>query len=139
MSMCRTPWSRASDTISRLVEVPIVVAMPPMITAKFMGISMREAELPARIARPITTGISTTTTGVSLMKALSSIAVTSSASSATCLLKAQSRASSRATGSSAPVTISARPRIIRQQMATSASWPNPEKICCGPSVTPSRT
>ena len=115
----------------------MVVAMPPMITAKFIGISIRDAECPARIARPITTGISTTTTGVSLTKALSSIALASTASSAMWRLNAQSRASIRASGSSAPVTIRARPRIIRQQMATSASWPKPEKTCRIPISTPS--
>ena len=84
MSIGSTPWSRASETISRLVDVPMVVAMPPTITAKFMGISMRDGERPARIASPITTGMSTTTTGVSLMNALRIMALDSSASSATC-------------------------------------------------------
>ena len=137
MSMGGTPWSLASDTISRLVEVPIVVAMPPMITAKFIGMSIRAGAWPARMASPITTGISTTTTGVSLMKALRIIALASSTSRATWRLKAQRRASRRASGSRAPVTIRARPRIIRQQIATSASWPKPEKICCTPSRAPS--
>jgi len=99
----------------------MVVAMPPMITAKFIGISIRDGDRSARMARPITTGISTTTTGVSLMKALRPIALASSASNAKWRLNAHRRASSRASGSRAPVTISARPRIIRQQMATSAS------------------
>jgi len=126
MSMCGAPKSRASDTMSRLVEVPIVVAMPPMITAKFIGISRRDGEPPARSARPITTGISTTTTGVSFTKALNVIATARIASVARWRLKAQRRARTRAMGSSAPVTMSARPRTIRQQIATRASWPKPE-------------
>ena len=112
----------------------MVVTMPPTSTAWFIGISIFEGDPLARIARPITTGIMTTTTGVSLMKALRNMAIARIARSATCRLTAQSRASSRATGSRAPVTMSARPRIIRQQMATSASWPNAEKIWRGPSA-----
>ena len=83
MSMAVTPVSFAIETISRLVEVPIVVAMPPMITAKFIGISIFDGEPPARIASPITTGIRITTTGVSLMNMLRPIATASSANSAT--------------------------------------------------------
>ncbi len=106
----------------------MVVAIPPMITAKFIGISIFDVEPPARSARPITTGIRMTTTGVSLMTMLRPIATASSASMAIKWLNAHSRARTRATGSSAPVTMSARPRIIRLQIATRASCPNAEKI-----------
>ena len=48
----------AIEVTRRFVDVPMVVAMPPISTAKFIGISMRAAEPPVWRASAISTGIS---------------------------------------------------------------------------------
>jgi hypothetical protein len=59
--------SNAPET-TRLVEVPIVVSMPPRIVAKESGISRREAATPRRSAHPRTIGAAVATTGVLLTR-----------------------------------------------------------------------
>jgi hypothetical protein len=57
-------------TTSRFVDVPIVVVMPPIRIAKLTGINVCEADVPRRAARVRSTGITSTSTGVSLMNML---------------------------------------------------------------------
>ena len=51
MPKLRTPMSRATDTTSRLVEVPMVVAMPPISADRPIGMRMPEALVPVRAGR----------------------------------------------------------------------------------------
>ena len=67
----RMPSSPAMETTSRLVDVPIVVAMPPISTALLTGISVRDAGMPPRPASVTRIGSSSTSTGVSLTSMLS--------------------------------------------------------------------
>ena len=60
------PRSPAIDTTSRLVEVPMVVDIPPISTALLTGISVREAGMPPFAAIAAITGSIRTSTGVSL-------------------------------------------------------------------------
>ena len=46
MPMRRSPMSAATDTTSRLVEVPMVVAVPPISVANPIGISTADGEVP---------------------------------------------------------------------------------------------
>ena len=122
----------AIDTTSRFVDVPIVVAMPPIRTAKFIGISRRRDESPVSRASATSTGISSTTIGVSLMKPLTSIEATRTTPSPAFAPRLRhSSASLRVTGRSAPVSTSARPSTIRLQMAISASCEKPWKKASG--------
>ena len=50
------PMSLAIDTTSRLVDVPIVVAMPPISTALLTGISVLDAGIPPLAAIAAMTG-----------------------------------------------------------------------------------
>ena len=121
------PRLAARATTIRLVEVPSVVDMPPISTAKFIGINIRAGERPARVSAAISSGISSTTTGVSFITPLTPAATSSTARSASRGDFSTSHASRRAAGSSAPVSTSAWPRTISAQMATSAGWPKPLK------------
>ena len=107
-------------TTRRLVEVPIVVDMPPIRMALLTGMSVREAGIPPRDASAARMGSISTSTGVSLTIMLSSIARTRVTSSPTCRLKRQTLVSSRDVGSSAPVVTSPRPMIISAQIVISA-------------------
>lgn len=60
----------ATPSTRRLVEVPISVVVPPKIAAKETGIRKRDGATPSDRASPMATGITTTTMGVLLMKAL---------------------------------------------------------------------
>ena len=119
------PRSAATATTSRLVDVPIEVAMPPIDDASPIGINKSEAaELVFRDTL-IRIGSSRITTGVLLTKALSAAASTRVLRKVSRGLFSQRRASSRPTGSSAPVRTSACPAIISEQTATSAWCPKP--------------
>ena len=88
---------------------------------------MKAGARPARRSAVASSGISSTTSGVSLTKPDIAAAPTSTTSSASQGARATSHASWRAAGSSAPVSTSERPRIISEQIATSAGWPKPPK------------
>ncbi len=98
-----TPRSVAIETTNRLVDVPMVVVMPPIRTAKFIGISVLEGADPVWSATLTSRGNSRMTTGVSLSTLLSAMPMTSTASSATAGLQRQSFPRVLATGSRAPV------------------------------------
>ncbi len=80
ISKRRIPRSAATATTSRLVEVPIVVPLPPMRVASPIGIKEVEADPPVRNATLTRTGSSITTIGVLFMKALNTPVKTSVAS-----------------------------------------------------------
>ena len=61
-------------TTSRLVEVPMVVAMPPISVARPTGISTRDGGRRLRKAEATSTGNSITTIGVLFKKALKTAA-----------------------------------------------------------------
>jgi len=115
----------------------MVVPMPPISTAKFIGMRLREAEDLARNAAPTRIGIMSTTIGVSFRMPLKDAHRISTRSIAAPGRAASMRPSRRDAGSSAPVATSPRPRIIRLQIATSASCPKPKKKSTGVRRTPS--
>ena len=119
------PMSAATETTSRLVEVPIVVLMPPTMVASPIGSSTPEVGVPLRTDAPISMGSISTTIGVLFMNALSTAPTSNVASSASMGARRQNRPRRRATGSSAPVWTRAWPATISAQTATSASWPKP--------------
>ena len=125
------PMSAATFTTSRLVDVPIVVAMPPRMLAKPIGISVPEGETPVRTATPMRIGSIRTTMGVLLMKALRTAVIRMVTSSEISGPLRHSFAIMRPTGSSAPVRIRPCPTIISPQTATRALWPNPRKKSLG--------
>ena len=131
------PMSSATLTTSRLVEVPMVVAIPPRMLAKPIGIRVPDGDSPVRIATPTRIGSISTTIGVLLMKALSTAVTRIVANSETPGQRRHRRASRRPTGSSAPVRISPSPTIIRPQTATRALWPKPRKNSDGCNTRPS--
>src|SRR3546814_4467817 len=59
-----SPALRATPSTRMLVEVPIIVSVPPRIVAYDSGISSFEGVVPARLAREIATGVRIATTGV---------------------------------------------------------------------------
>ena len=79
----------------------------------------------ARPAAAMMSGISSTTTGVSLTRPLTEAAPTSTASNASRGLAATQAARRRAAGSSAPVTTSPWPTTISAQIAISAGCAKP--------------
>ena len=114
------PRSTAIDTTRILVEVPMVVAMPPISEAALSGISVFEAAIAPRMARCTKIGISSTSTGVLLTPIDSRKVITSENSSPSWRLILNNRSRNRAAGSSAPVTTSPRPMIISAQIVISA-------------------
>ena len=120
MPNCASPRSAAIATTSRLVEVPIVVDIPPIEVAKPSGISNSDAGVAVFSDTLISIGNSKITIGVLLTKALSTAAITSVARKDNTGLTDHNRASSRPTGSSAPVRTNACPAIINEQTAISA-------------------
>ena len=123
----RMPRSAATLTTSRLVDVPMVVPMPPIRVASPMGIRMPLGELAVRRHTLMSMGSSRTTIGVLLMTADSAAATTSVTRNDRNGSLPQKRLSIRPTGSSAPVRMRPWPSTISAQTAISASWPNPEK------------
>ena len=93
----------ATEMTSRLVEVPMLVLMPPIRVAMPMGINMPEALLLVRIDTEIRIGRSRTTMGVLLTKALSTAPMTKVTSREKVGDIFQSLARYRPIGSSAPV------------------------------------
>ena len=131
------PMSAATLTTSRLVDVPMVVAMPPMMLAKPIGISVPDGETPERIETPINMGSINTTMGVLLMKALSVAVIRMVNNKETAGDLRHSLPRKRPTGSSAPVRIRPCPTSISPQTATRALWPNPRKKSLACSTLPS--
>ena len=131
-----TPRSAASETTSRLVDVPMVVDMPPIRIAQFTGMRVCAAGTPARVASRSRIGSVSTSTGVSLTNMLSAMQTSSENNMPSERLKFHSRPRARAAGSSAPVMTRPRPRIIRQQIAISASWLNPPNAISSPDSRP---
>lgn len=118
--------SEATETTSKLVEVPMVVHMPPTSVAKPIGINTPEGERLVRNETLTNTGSSSTTTGVLFINALNTAPITSVSNKDSNGLMRQSFASERPMGSSAPVRTNACPAIIKAHTAISASCPNPE-------------
>src|SRR5665811_1366622 len=58
------PMSAATFTTSRLVDVPMVVAMPPTMLAKPIGSREQEGDIPVLTVTPIMIGNINTTMGV---------------------------------------------------------------------------
>ena len=100
------PRSAATLTTSRLVEVPIVVLMPPTSVANPIGISTLDAGVLVRSDTLIRIGSSSTTIGTLLTNALSTPPITSVNSREIDGAAVHARASSLPTGSSAPVRTS---------------------------------
>ena len=125
-------------TTSRLVDVPMVVDMPPMMVARPIGIMTSDTGNLDRSEAPTRMGMSRTTIGVLFMNALSTAPATSVATSASTGRDDHARPTTFASGCSAPVVSSALPTIINAQMAISASLPKPAKKSTGPSELPSR-
>ena len=122
-------------TTSRLVDVPIVVDMPPMIVARPIGSMTPDIENLLRSDAPTRIGISSTTIGVLFMKALRTAPDTSVTSSAVNGMVDQALPTIVARGCRAPVVSSALPTIMSAQIATSASLPKPEKKSVACSTT----
>jgi len=93
--------SDATLTTSKLVEVPIVVVMPPNNVAKPIGIKMPDGELLVRIATFSMIGNNKTTIGVLFTTALSSAETTNVISIDNSGLTPHSFANILPTGSSA--------------------------------------
>ena len=128
------PRSLAIETTSRLVDVPIVVDMPPIRMAALTGISVCEAGIPPCCASCTRIGNNSTSTGVSLTTMLIAAASASVTNNPSQRLTRQTRVSTHAAGSSAPVTTSPRPRIINAQIVIKAWWPKPPKANASPSL-----
>ena len=120
MPSWRMPRSAATATTSRLVDVPMLVAIPPIDVAKPIGINRSEAGVVVFSETLIRIGNSRMTTGVLLTNALSIAPITSVARKVSSGRCCHQRASWRPIGSSAPVRTSACPAIISAQTATSA-------------------
>ena len=127
--------SRAIPTTSKLVDVPIVVDMPPTIVASPIGSMTPDTGNLARSDAPTRIGINNTTIGVLFMNALSIAPATSVTNSASTGLEDQARLTTVASGCNAPVVSSALPTIISAQIATSASLPKPAKKSMGARTT----
>ena len=127
ISMRRKPESTATATTSRLVEVPIVVLIPPTMVEKPIGIRTAEAETELRSETLIRIGISSTTMGTLLMNALVAAATSRVSSRERPGLRIHRRARVWPTGSSAPVRTRPWPAIISAHTAISASCPKPVK------------
>ena len=114
------PRSTAIDTTNMLVDVPMVVAIPPISDAALSGISVFEAAMAPRMARCTKIGISRTSTGVLFTPIERRKVTTSEKSRPSCRLILNNRSRNRAAGSSAPVTTSPLPMIISAQIVISA-------------------
>ena len=79
ISMRRRPMSDATDTTSRLVDVPMVVLMPPTSVERPMGRRVREAGVPVRSATLMRTGMSSSTIGTVVDEGASTLPTTGSA------------------------------------------------------------
>ncbi len=129
------PMSCEIPTTRRLVEVPIVVDMPPTMVARPIGSMTPDTGNLDRKDAPTKIGISSTTIGVLFMKALRMAPATNVVSSASTGRDDHARPTTVARGCSAPVVSRALPTIMRTQIVTSASLPKPAKNATGPSIT----
>ena len=109
----------------------MVVAIPPRMLAKPIGISVPVADAPVRTATPIKMGSISTTMGVLLMKALSTAVISKVRISDMPGPRRHRRARNRPTGSRAPVLIMPWPTIIRAETAIKARLPKPRKNSLG--------
>ena len=101
ISIRLSPMSAATETTRRLVEVPMVVQVPPSRVANPIGISTVEALVLVRMETLIRIGRSRTTTGTLLIKALMKAATSRVSSKETPGLIFHRRARPRPTGSRA--------------------------------------
>ena len=115
------PISAATLTTSRFVDVPMVVAMPPTMLAKPIGISVPDGDIPVLTATPISMGSINTTIGVLLINALRKAVINNVSNKDMAGLRRQDLASIRPIGSSAPVLIRPWPTIISAQTASFAA------------------
>jgi len=113
------------------------VDMPPIIVARPIGSMMPDTGVFARMEIPTSIGIMSTAIGVPLIKALSTATATSISIKASNGRVDQVELTIVASGCKAPVVSSALPTIMREQIAMSASLPNPDKNWSGPSGAPS--
>ncbi len=122
-----SPSREAISATSRLVEVPIVVAMPPMLVANPTGISTPVTDVCVRRQTATSTGSTMATSGVLFMNMLAAATPNSVASSPRRGLRAQKLPSRRATTCSAPVTSSALEQTSRATTVTRAGLPKPAR------------
>ncbi len=122
-----SPCSCARLTTSKLVEVPMVVAMPPTKVAKPIGMRTFEGDLLVRRHTEISMGNSNTTIGVLLTNADSTPPTMRVSSSEKTGALPHRPDSIRPTGSSAPVRTKPWPNTIRAHTLISASWAKPAK------------
>jgi len=121
-----SPMSLATLTTSRLVDVPMVVVMPPTKVASPMGSSIGDESVFVRSATLIKIGNSKTTIGVLLTTALSEPAMIKVSNNESAGLIFHILAKFRPTGSNAPVRTSECPITINAHTVTSASCPKPK-------------
>src|SRR5690606_16872040 len=108
-------------TTNKLVDVPIVVPIPPINVANPIGSNTPDVEVLLRAAVPTNIGSINTTMGVLFIKALNTAPIPKVNKSATAGFHFHSFASRLVTGSKAPVLTSPSPAIINAQTATNAS------------------
>ena len=125
------PRSREIPTTNRLVDVPIVVDIPPMMVARPIGSITPDTGNFARSEAPTRIGMSNTTIGVLFMKALRIAPAISVVNKATAGCFDQALLTTLASGCRAPVVSSALPTIISAQIAINASLPKPAKKSTG--------
>ena len=122
-----TPKSCATLTTNRLVDVPIVVVIPPNKVAKPIGINIPDVLVPVLTDTEIKIGSSKTTIGVLLTKALKPAPINIVPSNDSMGLSDHSLVNTWLTASRAPVLTRPCPAIIKPQTANNASCPKPEK------------
>lgn len=134
-NMCNSGMPRRADTsaTSRLVDVPIVVAMPPMMVEKPMGISTSVTGICVRMQTATSTGSIIATRGVLFMNMLPAAAANMAKSKPPLGLRPQTLASARVIVCKAPVTSSALEQIRSATMVINAVLPNPARNVLGPS------
>jgi len=125
------PRSFAMPTTKKLVEVPMVVAMPPTKVAKPIGIRILVGDLLVRRQTDMRIGSNSTTIGVLLIKAESRAPTTKVMSNDNAGIRPHNCPKTRPTGSNAPVLTKPWPSVIRAQTAISASWAKPRKNIIG--------
>ncbi len=124
------------ETTSRFVDVPMVVAIPPTMVPRPMGIRMPEGGTRVRTATLISIGRSITTTGVLLTKALRAAASIRVARGASRGRFSQAWPRLVASGCRAPVLSRPLPSIIKAHTVISASLPKPVRNWAGANSSP---
>ena len=128
--------SREIPTTSKLVDVPMVVDIPPIIVARPIGNITSETGNLTRMETPTRIGNSNTTMGVLFRNALRMPAANRVTSVASRGRVDQALLTIVASGCSAPVVSIALPTIISAQIVINASLPKPAKNCTGPRGAP---